>query len=186
MSEWQNGTRNLRFSSNFELKMTINWQWYTLQRSFLCNFVEKFNSKTLIISLNVILLNIKKYLAKCYPYPLIFWDVWKLFQFDKEFKLKNSMRYEILNMNLLCSIPPPTTSLYSFRPKAVLFWVWIFLSSHFSRFLTIFGQFYHVQSNGENFQVGVFAFLTSDSVSTQSFSLENVSFLPKSGIEFFI
>ena len=30
------------------------------------------------------LLNIKKYVAKCYPYPLTFWDVWKLFQFDKK------------------------------------------------------------------------------------------------------
>ena len=183
MSEWQNGMRNLRFLSNFELEMTINWQWYTLQRSFLCHFVEKFNSKTLIISLNVILLNIKKYIAKCYPF---FETCENYFNLIKKFKLKNSKSYEILNMNLLCSIPPPTTSLYSFRPKAVLFWVWIFLSSHFSRFLTILGQFYHVQSNGENFQVGVFAFLTSDSVSTQNFSLENVSFLPKSGINFFV
>ena len=54
----------------------------------------------------------------------------------------------------------------------------LILGTYFGRFLTIFGQFYHdVQSNGENFQVGVFAFLTSDSVSTHNyFSLENLFF----------
>ena len=51
------------------------------------------------------LLNIEKYVAKCYLYPLIFWDVWKLFWFDKKFKLKNSKSYGILNMNLLCTSP---------------------------------------------------------------------------------
>ena len=103
MSEWQNGTRNLRFSSNFELEMTINWQWYTLQRSFLCHFVEKFNSKTLIISLNKLLLNIKKYVAKCYPYPLIFRDVWKLFQFDK--KIQTQKLHELWDFKYELVIP---------------------------------------------------------------------------------
>ena len=104
MSEWQNGTWNLRFLSDFELEMTINSQWYTLQRSFLCHFVEKFNSKTLIISLNEIFLNIEKYVAKCYPYPLLFWDVWKLFWFDKEIQTQKfqelwDFKYELVMPN---------------------------------------------------------------------------------------
>ena len=50
------------------------------------------------------LLNIKKYVAKCYPYPLIFWDVWKLFQFDKKIQTQKfnelwDFKYELVMPN---------------------------------------------------------------------------------------
>ena len=51
-----------------------------------------------------------------------------------------------------------------------------FLRSIFTHFYHIFDPLCPVQVNGENFQVQIFAFLTSELKSTLNFSLENISY----------
>ena len=62
----------LPFSSNFDLWMTINWQWNTLYCWFWSQFVQNFNRNILGLNLASFVSIWEIYCVKHYPYPLFF------------------------------------------------------------------------------------------------------------------
>ena len=115
-------------------------------------------------------------IQKCYPHPLIFESVQKIWILVKKKKLRKTTRATGLKSESIMPIIILHNRFDLWHGIINTFFNNFFLRSIFTHFYYIFDPHCPVQVNRENFQVQNFAFLTSELKSTLNFSLENIIF----------